>query len=198
MSQLEVAVEPILRKLWNDNYPLGRTTISGADTRTLTRWAIKTAWIREQNLQWDTAAGRQARLALSDANAVPPRTSVWVARHHGNLDFYANVARAQAAHQDDTFETARTLSLSLVLLVFHGLAIAVRTDEDAGIPWSPLNPLRWTQFWPSNESVVWPPPLTVSDEQVHLDARNVGLWLRMIPEADFTRTDTRWEQRSRN
>lgn len=190
MSRLEMQSQPLLKHLWAASYPLGQTALSVSDAKTVSAWAVKTAWIRELQAHRRMTVSAATRKKFAGDQIPPPHCSVWIARHEGDFNLAAFLASAQVSHRDDPWHTHRYRHLTLVTLVVNGVAICVRSDSGEGIPWTPLPPPIWQQFWPVTESVAWPPDVAASDDYVYREAHSLHRWIRVDPDLAIVRAGT--------
>jgi len=177
MSALEVSVQPLLKRLWRPEYPLGRTVVSPAEAQVVAAWAAKTAWVWERVSDQQITATVEMRKQLMDHQQPPEFTQVWIARHVGKTNFGVYVGRMEVTHQDDQWDAGRRRHVLMCTLTFRGLTVLVRTDDGWGVPGMRPPSDQWRQFWPVTEVVQWPPLRPASDDDVQAIAMRYQ-WLR--------------------
>lgn len=177
MSALEVSVQPLLKRLWRPEYPLGRTVVSPAEAQVVAAWAAKTAWVWERVSDQQITATVEMRKQLMDHQQPPEFTQVWIARHVGKTNFGVYVGRMEVTHQDDQWDAGRRRHVLMCTLTFRGLTVLVRTDDGRGVPGMRPPSDQWRQFWPVTEVVQWPPLRPASDDDVQAIAMRYQ-WLR--------------------
>lgn len=81
-------------------------------------------------------------------------------------NFGANLAKIIASRRDDPWDVLDGREVLVRTLLFHGVAVVVRTDGSDCVPPKHLPTDRWARLWPINDSVVWPPLAQVSHRDV--------------------------------
>lgn len=177
MSRLETAARPLLERLCAQSYVFGRTTFSLENAATLATWSTKTAWVRERASNQIVTPTPQMRLHLKEQLLPPDFTRVWVARHQGRINFGAQVGQVETTHQDDRWDGDRLRHILMCVMTFRGVSVLVRTDDGWGAPQFSLPPSHWRLIWPLAGTLEWPPPESVTDNDVQTLATRYN-WLR--------------------
>lgn len=197
MSRLESDARPLLKRLWAPSYPFGRTSISHAGATTLAAWATKTAWVRERVDGPSRTTTPVMRRALMDSLRPPDLTTVWFARHKGQMNFGAYVAELEVTRAEDRWDTVDRRRVLICAMAFRGLAVTVRTDSGPGVSQMELPQRAWRRLWPTGSSVQWPPSLAVGDADVRASAAQFTGWLS-LPDSRFERDPGGWRVQRRN
>jgi hypothetical protein len=192
MSRLETATRPTLERLWAGDV----TKLTSGDVATLARWAVKTGWMHERAQHEDPTPTTAQRLAIARGQA-PHFTRVWAARHTGMVDFWSPVARFALAHQAKTWDDPEQRHSLLAMLVFHGLALLIRTDDGPGVPPLQLDAAAWLPLAPrsSRGRLAWPPRRSVDDEDVTRRMQLHHDWTAIPDPPRFERDTRGWLER---
>jgi hypothetical protein len=196
MGQLETDAQPLIRRLTVRSYPLGVTTLAPKETATLSAWAVKTAWMRERAMPGRITPTQEMRTYLSEKQHPPVHTEVWAGRHVGTLEFDANVLQIDVGWSDRPWDDADTVVVAVCTLTFMGVCVAVRTANGEGVPPMTPDPNLWRPFWPNDDFVQWPPPVTASDVDVRDIGTRIDTWLSG-PRITSFRSDPAGYQRIR-
>jgi hypothetical protein len=158
MSRLENEAKPVLESILDDKLK----TIDASAQLTIARWAVKTAMVLEtvdSNRPWFYLENE--RLLMHAAQAIPQRTSVWIAKCIVHPNIYSAAKDHRTSLGDDGVHAfATTLafgSLALQVVSIKTPAeipanVAVKYDVSDG-PWDQT----LIQVWPPSQNpLVWP------------------------------------------
>jgi hypothetical protein len=194
MSQLEKAIQPILGQLWSTSVD----RLNSAQAATLATWAVKTAWMHERAANDDPTPTPEQRRQLLDSTRPPPFTSVYAGRRTGPANFQASVVRIvlDQGPRPQTPQPTGTRRVMLAALLCNNLALLVRTDDGPHAPALAMRPDLWLQLWPrtTRGQLPWPPPGTVTDDDVRSRLAFHADWVRLPDVPHFERAVPGWRE----
>lgn len=198
MSRLEQTVRGPLELLTAASYSFGRTALTREQVTLLAAWALKTSWMRELDQERKPIPTQAQRRHLMEQLRPPAYTTVWAAKYNGVSNFATKLAQIETKDSRVPWSSASSRRVLLTALVFNGLVLLVRTDEDWGVPPTPVEPSIWHQLWPLTdaeptaarpmlEALSWPPAMTADDAEVARRSNIVSTWLRLPETQSFLR-----------
>jgi hypothetical protein len=187
MSALEQGVRTPFERMWQPNYLLGFTALSREEVKSVAAWAVKTAWVRERVGSQKTTTTPEMRHEFASSRTPPPFTSVWAAWHRGRSNFGVYVLQVEARHQDYPLDAHQSRHVLVCSLTFRGLSLLVRTDNGWGAPPMTLHADRWAPVWPCQDTLIWPPPVAASDDDVLDVVAGFSAWMPLPKIAQFHR-----------
>ena len=124
-------------------------------------------------------------------------TSVWLARHHGLLDFDCRVANLVIRRMDRPWNDAEVRNVMLAGLVLRGTAFVVRTDDGPGAQPMPMSSEEWLQLcpWPGGARIKWPPKYTVTDDRLLGRLAYYRDWAALPNLPNFVRDTAGWRSK---
>lgn len=180
MSKLEAMVRPIIVPLMHGE----KTILTPSDRLIIVRWFLKTAILYEflggVERGPDKFFNPQERHALMRSLSVPESTLVFLGRYQGSLHITTREMRLpfEAQRRDDnrTFP-AEGYSITFALKQLAMQVFSVRWPDDPEIDRLDisLSGPDWDQaviqIWPSEGSVIWPPPYHFDDHGLDIFTR---------------------------
>ena len=175
MSQLEVRTQPILEPMIRGE----GTLLSQSDQQTVSLWAVKSAMVFEFTGNPDRQQYYRAsdRKALSQHEAIPEVSCVWLAHYLGSKSLLSVGTRIEAeiaATREPAEALVTTLEVgALVLQTFSFRVVEKQLSADASCldvetasgPWQAAT----VCVWPTDHSDLnWPPRLALSEDDPSL------------------------------
>jgi hypothetical protein len=187
MSALEIQARPVLEPLWSGE----KTRLTSAEVVVVTRWAVKTAWMHERSQHEVPTPTADQRRAVLDGR-LPALTRVWAARHLGEIDFWSPVATVSTGHRDDAWDAPQKRQVMIAMLVCHGVALLVRTDDGTGVPALRMDTALWTPLWPraGRGRLAWPRRTAAGDDDLRARMLDHTDWVQ-VPDVPRFERDTR-------
>jgi hypothetical protein len=197
MSRLEEAARPLVRQVAEAAETGQLLSLTQDQSRILAVWCQKTATTYE--LTSDRPRVVSTAMAQQLAGGSPLRGGmVWLACHPRDYDLSIALAHIDVSSTPVPRPGEPDRQIALVSIVYHQVTFLIFITDRPGQQPPPLPIDRWSLLWPVRGSVEYPPPVTLSGNELTTTMVAHGHWLPPVQVTTIRRSPLSPQVRHRN